>query len=110
MHVLFWGLGFLLFPDFLSVVASTGTLLLNSSTGKVCDKPGVPLPRGGHFERGGQRMNEFGSGHMSCSAFLTIWKSAPAALSLFLVTLYSDALSPSKPTGETLMCLSLSVD
>lgn len=32
MHVLFWGLGFLLFPDFLNVVASTGTLLLNSST------------------------------------------------------------------------------
>lgn len=35
MHVLFWGLGFLLFPDFLNVAASTGALLLNSSTGKV---------------------------------------------------------------------------
>ncbi|XP_061583837.1 A disintegrin and metalloproteinase with thrombospondin motifs 9 [Cololabis saira] len=34
MHVLFWGLGFLLFPDFLNVVASTGRLLLNSSTVK----------------------------------------------------------------------------
>lgn len=34
MHVLFWGLGFLLFPDFLNVVASAGTLLLNSSAGK----------------------------------------------------------------------------
>lgn len=36
MHVLFWGLGFLLFPDFLNVVASTGRLFLNSSKGKVC--------------------------------------------------------------------------
>lgn len=45
MHVLFWGLGFLLFPDFLNVVASTGTLLLNSSTGNVChsDKPVMEL-------------------------------------------------------------------
>lgn len=33
MHVLFWGLGFLLFPDLLNVSASTGRLLLNSSTG-----------------------------------------------------------------------------
>ncbi|XP_026161930.1 A disintegrin and metalloproteinase with thrombospondin motifs 9 [Mastacembelus armatus] len=32
MHVLFWGLGFLLFPDILNVLASTEGSLLNSST------------------------------------------------------------------------------
>lgn len=30
MHVLFWGLGFLLFPDLINVVAITGETLLNS--------------------------------------------------------------------------------
>uniref|UniRef100_A0AAQ4QNA1 ADAM metallopeptidase with thrombospondin type 1 motif, 9 n=1 Tax=Gasterosteus aculeatus aculeatus TaxID=481459 RepID=A0AAQ4QNA1_GASAC len=34
MHVLFWGWGFLLFPDLLTVVASTGKLRLNTSTVK----------------------------------------------------------------------------
>lgn len=35
MHVLFWGLGFLLFPDILNVAASTGRLSFNSNTGNV---------------------------------------------------------------------------
>lgn len=36
MHVLFWGLGFLLFPDLMNVVASTGRSLLTSRKGNVC--------------------------------------------------------------------------
>ena len=35
MHVLFWGLGLLLFPDLMNVVAFTGQTLLNSRKGKV---------------------------------------------------------------------------
>ena len=68
MHVLFWGLGFLLFPDFLNVVASTGTLLLNSSTGKVCclTSPPSPLPAWSYFptRRGREWMSfEFSHAH-----------------------------------------------
>lgn len=35
MHVLFWGLGLLLFPDLLNVAASTDRLVLNASAGTV---------------------------------------------------------------------------
>ncbi|XP_062300498.1 A disintegrin and metalloproteinase with thrombospondin motifs 9-like [Scomber scombrus] len=70
MHVLFWGLGFLLFPDFLNVVASTGRLLLNSSTGKEeigayeivtpvrVNEAGDKFPTSVHFKRKRRSLDE----------------------------------------------------
>ncbi|XP_056293354.1 A disintegrin and metalloproteinase with thrombospondin motifs 9 [Pseudoliparis swirei] len=74
MHALFWGLGFLLFPDFLSVVASAGRLLLNSSstvkqeigayeivTPVRVSESGDEFPTGVHFKRKRRSLAE-GSG------------------------------------------------
>ncbi|KAE8298082.1 A disintegrin and metalloproteinase with thrombospondin motifs 9 [Larimichthys crocea] len=70
MHVLFWGLGFLLFPDFLNVIASTGTLLLNSSTAKDeigayeivtpvrVNEAGDKFPTSVHFKRKRRSLDE----------------------------------------------------
>uniref|UniRef100_A0A8C6VYZ8 ADAM metallopeptidase with thrombospondin type 1 motif 9 n=1 Tax=Nothobranchius furzeri TaxID=105023 RepID=A0A8C6VYZ8_NOTFU len=55
MHVLFWGLGFLLFPDFLSVVSSTGRLLWSSTyeivTPVRVNESGDKFPTTAHFKR-----------------------------------------------------------
>ncbi|XP_034725712.1 A disintegrin and metalloproteinase with thrombospondin motifs 9-like [Etheostoma cragini] len=70
MHVLFWGLGFLLFPDFMYVVASTGKLLLNSSTVKEeisvyeiatpvrVNEAGDKFPTSVHFKRKRRSVDE----------------------------------------------------
>uniref|UniRef100_A0A8D3DZP9 ADAM metallopeptidase with thrombospondin type 1 motif 9 n=1 Tax=Scophthalmus maximus TaxID=52904 RepID=A0A8D3DZP9_SCOMX len=70
MHVLFWGLGFLLFPDLLNVSASTGRLLLNSSTGKEevgayeivtpvrVNEAGDKFPTSEHFKRKRRSLDE----------------------------------------------------
>ncbi|XP_054472137.1 A disintegrin and metalloproteinase with thrombospondin motifs 9-like [Anoplopoma fimbria] len=70
MHVLFWGLGFLLFPDFLNVVASTGKLLLSSSTVKQeigayeivtpvrVNEAGDKFPTSVHFKRKRRSLEE----------------------------------------------------
>nr|XP_019942000.1 PREDICTED: A disintegrin and metalloproteinase with thrombospondin motifs 9 [Paralichthys olivaceus] len=70
MHVLFWGLGLLLFPDFLNVVASTGRLLLNSSTVKEevgayeivtplrVNEAGDKFPTSVHFKRKRRSLDE----------------------------------------------------
>ncbi|XP_037107672.1 A disintegrin and metalloproteinase with thrombospondin motifs 9 [Syngnathus acus] len=70
MHVLFWGLGFLLFPDLLSADASTGTLLLNPSTVKEdigpyeivtpvrVDGTGDKFPSSAHFKRKRRSLDE----------------------------------------------------
>ncbi|XP_053298458.1 A disintegrin and metalloproteinase with thrombospondin motifs 9 [Pleuronectes platessa] len=70
MHVLFWGWGFLLFPDFFNVVASTGRLLLNSSTVKEevgsyeivtpmrVNEAGDKFPTSVHFKRKRRSLDE----------------------------------------------------
>ncbi|XP_056131168.1 A disintegrin and metalloproteinase with thrombospondin motifs 9-like isoform X2 [Lampris incognitus] len=70
MHVLLWGLGFLLFPDFLNVVASTGRLLLNSSKEKEeisvyeivtpvrVNEAGDKFPTSVHFKRKRRSLDE----------------------------------------------------
>ncbi|KAM4588255.1 A disintegrin and metalloproteinase with thrombospondin motifs 9 isoform 1-T1 [Odontesthes bonariensis] len=70
MHVLFWGLGFLLFPDFLNVVASAGRLLLNSSSVKEelvayeivtpvrVNEAGDKFPTSVHFKRKRRSLEE----------------------------------------------------
>ncbi|MEQ2232608.1 hypothetical protein ILYODFUR_013193 [Ilyodon furcidens] len=70
MHVLLWGLGFLLFPDLLNVVASTGRLLRSSSTAPEelavyeivtpvrVNEAGDKLPAGVHFKRKRRSLDE----------------------------------------------------
>ncbi|MEQ2287944.1 hypothetical protein AMECASPLE_017959 [Ameca splendens] len=70
MHVLLWGLGFLLFPDLLNVVASTGRLLRSSSTAPEelavyeivtpvrVNEAGDKLPAGVHFRRKRRSLDE----------------------------------------------------
>ncbi|XP_029990964.1 A disintegrin and metalloproteinase with thrombospondin motifs 9 isoform X1 [Sphaeramia orbicularis] len=70
MHVLFWGLGFLLFPDLLNVAASTGRLLLNSTTVKEetgayeivtpvrVNEAGDKFPTSVHFKRKRRSLEE----------------------------------------------------
>uniref|UniRef100_A0A7N6B2E3 ADAM metallopeptidase with thrombospondin type 1 motif, 9 n=1 Tax=Anabas testudineus TaxID=64144 RepID=A0A7N6B2E3_ANATE len=70
MHVLFWGLGFLLFPDILNVAASTGRLLLNSTAVKEeigayeivtpvrVNEAGDRFPTSVHFKRKRRSLDE----------------------------------------------------
>ncbi|XP_015240797.1 PREDICTED: A disintegrin and metalloproteinase with thrombospondin motifs 9 [Cyprinodon variegatus] len=73
MHVLLWGLGFLLFPDLLNVVASTTRLIRSASTVPEelaayeivtpvrVNEAGDKLPAGVHFKRKRRSLEELGT-------------------------------------------------